>query len=488
MDSISVKEKQTLSPQRQGVLYALPVLATSFLASAVAVLQGIYAKDFGLALTSIAMVLLVSRFFDAVTDPLIGYFSDWHKARDGSRKPFIVVGSVLFIVSGYFLYVPPENVTISYFLCWYLAFFFGMTLFEIPHVTWASDLAKTSQEKTTFYSWRALMSSVGLMSFFILPLLPVFETSAITPETLRWSAIVAGCLLAVLLIICITKLPSSNNESESSSRSSIILQKESASQLWRSIRKNTSLLLFFSSFICYGFGAGMCMTLLFLFIDSYLGLGAVFALLYVISHIFSISSVGLWALLANRWSKQTVWVIATGLLVTGMFGTGFLSPGYTNQVSLLLCLTLIYCGFAAIMVVAPSLLSDIIDYSTWKFKRDRGATFFSLFTLVNKTNVAIGGAVGMALAGWYGFDASATLHNPDSAFGLRLGIAWLPIPFLLLSLVFILRIPINPRRHAIIQRCLERQLNRTIKQQQKHNHHVGIVSIHQTDTHLTPST
>ena len=192
------------------------------------------------------------------------------------------------------------------------------------------------------------------------------------------------------------------------------------------------------------------MTLLFLFIDSYLGLGAVFALLYVISHIFSISSVSLWVLLANRWGKKTVWGIAMTLLIAGMFGMGFLSPSNTAQAALLLCLTLFYCGFAAVMVIAPSLLSDIIDYSTYRYKRDNGATFFSFYQLLTKTSVAIGGAAGMALAAWYGFDASATVHSADSALGLKLGVAWLPIPFLIISCYLIARMPINTARHAIV--------------------------------------
>lgn len=448
-----------LSENNKGILYALPVLATSFLGSASAVLQGIYAKDFGLALTSIAMVLLVSRLFDAVTDPLVGCWSDWYCAQGGSRKPFIICGSVLFIISGYFLYVPPGNVSVGYFLGCYLAFTFALTLFDIPHLAWANDLVNSSAEKTTFYGWRSFMLSVGLMSFFIIPLLPVFETSAITPETLKWSVLVAGGLLSILLPTCIRFLPSGNINPlfpASGNSTATDFPKESPSQLFRSVRTNLPLLLFFAAFFCCGFAGGMCMTLLFLFIDSYLGLGLHFALLYVISHIFSISSVGLWATLANRWSKQKIWGLAMVLLICGMFGMGLFSPANVSQPPLLLCLIFLYCGFAAWMVVAPALLSDIIDYSTWKFGRDRSATYFSLYSLISKTNAALGSAVGMATAAWFGFEATATVHSVENALGLRLGIAWLPMPFLLLSMLFMAKMPITARRHAIVRRRLNR--------------------------------
>ena len=52
--------------------YVSPQIGMVLIAtSTVSVLGGIYAKYFGLSLTSIATVMLVARIFDAVTDPLI---------------------------------------------------------------------------------------------------------------------------------------------------------------------------------------------------------------------------------------------------------------------------------------------------------------------------------------------------------------------------------------------------------------------------------
>ena len=58
--------------------YPLPYIAMAFLFGPMAILQGIYAKYFGLSLTTIAAVLLIGRLFDAITDPIIGYLSDRH--------------------------------------------------------------------------------------------------------------------------------------------------------------------------------------------------------------------------------------------------------------------------------------------------------------------------------------------------------------------------------------------------------------------------
>ena len=83
------------------VAYSLPLLSLDFLVAPImSILQGIYAKYYGLELTAIASVLIIARVFDGVSDPLIGYWSD----RMRARKPFVLAGGALFIVCAYFLF------------------------------------------------------------------------------------------------------------------------------------------------------------------------------------------------------------------------------------------------------------------------------------------------------------------------------------------------------------------------------------------------
>ena len=78
------------------IAFAIPLIGSTLLLSPViAVLGGIYAKYYGLSLTSIAGVILAAKLFDAVTDPLIGYYSDRWRLKIGSRKPLILVGVLL---------------------------------------------------------------------------------------------------------------------------------------------------------------------------------------------------------------------------------------------------------------------------------------------------------------------------------------------------------------------------------------------------------
>ena len=90
------------------LIFSLPVVGVMFLYGPLGIIQGIYAKYFGFSLTTIAIVFMIARLFDAVSDPLIGYLSDRYYQRNGSRKRFVLLGAILLFTSSYLLYVPAD--------------------------------------------------------------------------------------------------------------------------------------------------------------------------------------------------------------------------------------------------------------------------------------------------------------------------------------------------------------------------------------------
>ena len=195
LEKIAISSSSNNLDYLQSLAYSSPILPIYFLLGPVYILQGMYAKYFGLSLSTIAIVILVSRIFDAVTDPIIGYFSDMYFSRYGSRKPFVVVGGILFVVSSWFLYVPPSNVSALYFLFSFLAFYFSYTLFVVPHYAWGGELVVDCQQRSRIYSFRTFGLFLGMLLFFGVPLLPLFETSQFTPDTLEWAVFFAGLWL-----------------------------------------------------------------------------------------------------------------------------------------------------------------------------------------------------------------------------------------------------------------------------------------------------
>ena len=452
--------RKTLSPDskidpKQGCGYALPFIITTFLSTPVwTALPGIYAKYFGLSLSVIAAVMFVGRLFDAITDPLIGYWSDYYYAKRASRKPFIVIGGCLFMVSSYFLYVPPDNVDALYFLLWSLLFYFSWTLFEIPHLTWGGELSADPIQRNTIYSYRAVGGYLGLLLFYAIPQLPVFSSAEIVPATLYYSVMLSLLLFPFCLFACVkwvpdgvrVRQPQSPAGEKPANKSRLIIH------LINCAISNKPLIILLLAYSCYGLGVGLWYGLIFIFVDAYLMMGEQFAPAFMLSFAMSIPLVPVWAKIAKKIGKKSSWLIANLFFIVACFYTGCLEPGKTSFYQLLLLKFITDLGFLCIEIIPLTMLVGVVDYSRWKFKVDNQATFFSLFVFFRKISLALGAALGLWIISVYGFDPALTEHSQKSVQGLKLAIVIAPTLFFILSFLFVLLFPINESRQAIITR------------------------------------
>ncbi len=447
----------TLSPKtKQDAYYAMPRVACALLYAPILIVQGIYAKHHGLSLTAIATVFLFARLFDAVTDPVIGYLSDQQRLRSGTRKPLMVLGACVMVGSAYFLYSPPDDVGLVYFATWFFAFYLGTTLFEVPHLAWGGEISHEASAKNQTYILRATANYSGQALFYSLPLLFLWQSTEITPQTLQFSAILSGVLMLPLLYFCMKKVPDGSCYSHPTAVG--ISEQKTLAQLKttaKSVLHNKPFLLFLCAFIFSGVGLGMWFGLVFIFVDVYLGRGDLFAEISLITLFVSVAATLLWMRVAKSIGKKRAWMAAMGLGIVSFVYTGFLSPENVGYWALLILLIILYLCATCFESLPQSMLSDIVDYSTWKFGTYRGATYFSFFLFATKAALALGMGAGLAIAGIFGFDPSASQQSAAGVVGLKLAMAWIPTVFVLIAIVFIALSPITARRHRIIRRRLD---------------------------------
>ena len=452
----------------QQITFVLPTIPAYFLVGSLAVVHGLYAKYFGLSLGAIAVVLLVTRLFDAVSDPLIGYCSDRYHTRKGTRKPFVMAGGVLLIIGSYFLFSPVSNsVTATYFLVWFLAWYCAFSFFEIPQLSWGAELVTDSHTRTRLYGLRNLGANTGLILFYLVPLSPVFVSSAYTPDVMLWIVVIAAALMLPALWLCGRFTPDGKGLINKPEPEKELVKHVSDNPLSSSfsdmaslvseVVSNKPLLIFLVTFLLSGIGSGMHFALQFILIDMYLGLGDDFAKVSLTGLCVGSAVLLVCIKLAHYLNKKLAWAFGVTIYILGIMFFSTFQAGVVTGSDLILVTVLIYSGASVINLIVPSLLADIIDYGAWKYKTDRTATYFSLLMFSVKTTAAVGSALALGIAGYYGFDAAATVHTPEQIHGLKLAAFLIPIPILLLTLVAIYCIPINAYRHQIIRRRLDRK-------------------------------
>ncbi len=108
---------------------------------------------------TIAAILFGGRILDAVTDPLIGYWSDHTKTRWGRRKPYIFIANPILFLAFIFVWTPPtagaSAANIIYLAAILFVYYWAYTAVLIP---WFAVLPEMSPKKDV----RAKIASIGV--------------------------------------------------------------------------------------------------------------------------------------------------------------------------------------------------------------------------------------------------------------------------------------------------------------------------------------
>ncbi len=451
-DFKSVLTKSKAKENRENSLlkilsYAAPAAGSFFFYTPMwSILPAVYVKYFGLELSAVATVVLLIRLFDGITDPTIGYLSDRHRAANGSRKLWVVSGGIGAIYACYHLFIPPEQVTISYYLVWSMVYFLVLTLSEVPHMTWGNELTMDYNQRAKVFSVRYIFTYLGSLVFYALPLLPFYTGNDYTPEVLHDAVVIGAGITLVGVIWTIFYAPPG--------KISQSVKGDSFKLLTISLTDNKPFLIYCAASGSVALGYGMWFGLIYFFLDAYLQLTEKIAMIFMMSLVISMLSTPFWLNLISRTSKSTAWITGVSLFCMQLVVTLFVGPESAVWIAPCLIITA-YISFASNDIAALSSLGDIVDYGKIKFHKDRGATYYAVNSLIFKVGLGVGGGISLGCTAYFGFDPTVSIHSNSEIAGLKFAFVGLPLLMALIGMVFISLTPINKTYHSYIQRRIE---------------------------------
>jgi len=133
----------------------------------------------GLSAFWLGVILIIPRLWDAVSDPIIGHFSDNVRTRWGRRRPFLLVGGILVAVFFVLMWWIPKGdmvrvwfpseagyqaFQLGYILISLLLFFTACTIFEIPHGALGMEMTSDAHERTRLFSAKSFVGNLFAMS------------------------------------------------------------------------------------------------------------------------------------------------------------------------------------------------------------------------------------------------------------------------------------------------------------------------------------
>ena len=154
--------------------FALPAIPlSSLLWLYIFYVPPLYASEFGLGMGTVGLILMLTKFFDTITDVIFGAYIDKTNTRWGKRRPWLIVGTPLMALALYFLYANPLGSAASawYLAGWLLFYYFGWTILTIGHTSWAMDLSADYDGRSRITGVLQVMSAIGILLVAVIPMI-----------------------------------------------------------------------------------------------------------------------------------------------------------------------------------------------------------------------------------------------------------------------------------------------------------------------------
>lgn len=380
-----------------------------------------YATSVGIEIGTVGFIIFLARLTDVFTDPYFGYLSDKSIEHLNSRKPIMILGSVILICSFYALINPILEFAELWLLTFSILVYIAWSMINIPYLTWSSEISRKYEDKTLLSSSRELFTITGVLIALLIPYM--FKVSQDFEKTLEILYISFLILFIPLFFVTLKKVKIKTN---------IKVDKYTLRNL-KNIYANISDLKYLQiGYFFNNLANAIPATLFLLFIELIIqekSQGGIILILYFFAGIIALP---FWNFLASKIGKKKTWIISIILASIAFSFVPFLQAGDLNAFIIISLISGLSLG--ADMALPTAIQSDLVQKSK-EYENNISGLLFGIWTMITKLSLAFAVALSFIILGIFDFEASNTTST--SLFVLSFLYGLVPVILKLLSIFFI---------------------------------------------------
>ncbi|MDI6600314.1 MAG: MFS transporter [Thermoanaerobacteraceae bacterium] len=330
----------------------------------------------------VGIAMIIGRIVDAVTDPLVAYWSDNLKSGMGRRRPFLIFGVVPFVLSYILVWHPMVGyesilnfIYLSVMLALYFTFF---TIYVAPYLALLPEIAKDPDERATVSTYQSVFNTIGLL--FQGVACPIL----IAQFGVQAMGIILGLLsfMTLLMPIHLKEEKTTRYENKFSIKESFIMT-----------LKNREFLIYEASNLFYWFGINMVTIALPYVASVVMGLkGFETALLQGLLFIDAIIISPLILLWIKRYGKKPVYNISMVVFAVCLFVMYFVGKPYlffNEKWFGFLVVGLAGFPLSSVFIIPNAIIADITDIDEMSCGQRREAMFFGVQGFLVKSVIGL---------------------------------------------------------------------------------------------------
>lgn len=354
----------------------------------------------------VGLAVGISVFWDAITDPLMGYASDITKSkRFGRRHLYLLVGSFGIALTIFMMWIIPThlstNVKFTLLFIDIILFKSFITVYVTPYTALGAELSSDYHERTTIQSIKTIFFLLGLAFVSVAGLYLFFQPTIdyphgqLNPDSYRNIGIISAILIVFSAQICYR---STKKYIEVLNRKQIAVKQEgNLKRFIDSLRSTIQNKAFRAVALCYMFtnlaSAFLSNMGLHVFTYTFVLTSQQIAIILAVQFGMSILSQPFWMFITRKMDKKPAMFI--GLLISIFAGFIFvllvlLKAQVASQILFFIPYA-IFAGFGtgALFTIPLSMVADTIDLDELERGQRFEGFYFGSLTLYYKLSQAI---------------------------------------------------------------------------------------------------
>jgi GPH family glycoside/pentoside/hexuronide:cation symporter len=407
-----------------------------------------YTDVFGLSPAAAGTMFGVTRFWDAIADPMMGAIADRTRTRWGRFRPYLLWMAIPFGVAGVLTFTTPHLDSTAKTVYAYGTFSFLMlayTAINIPYSALMGVMTSDTQERTALSSLRFIGGfSGGILVVSTTPWLVARLGAGNAERGWQLTMVVWAIAAAALFVVTFSTV-----------RERVAPPPEQKADIKRELRDLVTngpwLVMFAMGFVTLTAFIIRGQTTAYFFkyyVNNELLTGAFISS----SMIAAIAGISLTAPLTRRFGGKRN-LFATLMAVSGMLTALFfvVPPDATKTLLALNVVIAFIQGPNSPLVWA--MYADTADYGEWKHGRRNTGLVFAAATMAQKGGGALAGVINGLLLTTFGYVANAT-QSVHSLMGIRAMMSLIPGALCVLAAGTTLLYALDDRRMKQIERDL----------------------------------
>lgn len=426
-----------------------------------------YSDVFELSLAQTATLMFVTRFWDTVSDPMMGVIADRTETRWGKYRPYLLWFAAPFAIAGVLLFTTPDWDNQGRLIYAYITYILMMTVYtgiNVPYASMLGVITSDSQEKTVFSSYRMFFayggSFIALFAWeplcdFFMKYQPLTKVDNLA-DAWQGAMIVIATFCLFLFIGSFLLTHEHVKVSTGAGLGSdfkhllknvpwwIITAGALCTNLFNTVRGAT-VAYYFKYYIGENAHINLGAFEFLFFAGLFLAIGEVCNMVGVVSAVP----------LSKQFGKKTTFIIsaiAMGVLSILFFYVPVSNGGFVTML-LLQILISIFTGIVSPLVW--SMYADVADYSTAKNGTASTALIFSSGSMAQKFGGAIAGSAVLLLFNAFGLIPNAETQTETAMLGMRLTMSYIPAVIAAFMALVIWLYPLTTTRMQEIGKQLE---------------------------------